>query len=53
MAQNKILIDSNCYLRLAQSIHPLLKNEFGKGHRYCLYVIDGFEGEFFKSSRLK
>ncbi len=28
MPQTKILIDSNCYLRLAQSIHPLLQYKF-------------------------
>ena len=27
--QRKILLDSNSYLRLAQTIHPLLHVEFG------------------------
>lgn len=53
MAQNKILIDSNCYFRLAQSIRPLLKTEFGLTKKYCLYIIDGFEGEYLISPRLK
>ena len=50
--QSKILIDSNVYLRLAQSIHPFLSQEFG-AQRYCLYIIDGFEKEYFKSPRLR
>jgi hypothetical protein len=29
MSQNRILVDSNAYFRLAQSIHPLLNVEFG------------------------
>ena len=50
--QNRILIDSNVYFRLAQTVHPLLGREFGS-QRYCLYLIDGFEAEYFKNSRLK
>ncbi len=50
--QNRILIDSNVYFRLAQSVHPLLGNEFGD-NRNCLYIIDGFEYEYFNSARLK
>jgi len=38
MAQSKILIDTNSYLRLAQSIHPLLCESFGS-NEFCLYVI--------------
>ena len=38
MAQSKILIDTNSYLLLAQSIHPLLCVPFGEVD-YCLYVI--------------
>ena len=38
MAQTKILVDSNSYLRLAESIHPLLDNVFGD-EEYCLYII--------------
>ncbi len=52
MTQSKILVDSNTYFRLAQSIKPLLEIVFGC-NRYCLYIIDGFEGEYYKSSRLK
>ena len=38
MAQSKILVDTNTYLRLAQSIDPLLYVPFGTSD-YCLYVI--------------
>lgn len=50
--QFRILIDSNAYFRLAQSIHPLLSQEFGS-KRYCLYIIDGFEQEYFRNPRLR
>jgi predicted nuclease of predicted toxin-antitoxin system len=52
MPQSKILIDSNVYFRLAESIHPLLKVEFGK-ERYCLYVIKELQAEYEKNPRLK
>lgn len=52
MAQNKILVDSNVYFRLAQSIRPLLKVEFGN-KKYCLYVIKELQDEYNKSSRLR
>ena len=38
MAQSKILVDTNTYLRLAQTIRPLLFVPFGES-RNCLYVI--------------
>ena len=38
MAQSKILVDTNSYLRLAQSVKPLLFVPFGD-KEYCLYVI--------------
>lgn len=52
MAQSKILIDTNAYFRLAQSIRPLLKTEFGAAS-YCLYVIKELQDEYNKSSRLR
>jgi len=52
MAQRKILLDSNAYLRLAQTIRPLLSVEFGE-ERYCLYVIRELQQEFDRSSRLQ
>lgn len=36
--QNKILVDTNAYLRLAQTIRPLLFVPFGN-QQYCLYII--------------
>jgi hypothetical protein len=38
MAQSKILVDTNVYLRLAQSVKPLLFVPFGD-KQFCLYVI--------------
>ena len=51
MAQTKILIDSNVYFRLAQSIHPLLQVEFGQ-EKYCLYVIKDLQAEYDRNPRL-
>lgn len=44
MAQSKILVDTNSYLRLAQSVKPLLFVPFGDNH-YCLYVIPELNDE--------
>lgn len=52
MAQTKILIDSNAYFRLAQSIHPLLQVEFGP-ETYCLYVIKDLQAEYDRNPRLR
>jgi hypothetical protein len=52
MGQRKILLDSNAYLRLAQTIRPLLHVEFGD-ERYCLYVIRELQQEFDRSPRLQ
>lgn len=52
MPQNRILLDSNAYFRLAQSIRPLLKQTFGK-EKYCLYVIKELQNEYDKNPRLK
>ena len=38
MAQSKILVDTNAYLRLAKTIHPLLFVPFGE-NQYCLYIL--------------
>jgi predicted nucleic acid-binding protein len=38
MPQSKILVDTNVYLRLAQTIRPLLFVPFGDDE-YCLYII--------------
>jgi hypothetical protein len=51
MPITRILLDSNAYLRLANSFHPLLHEPFGK-ERYALYLIPGFQKEFDKNPRL-
>ena len=50
--QSKILIDTNAYFRLAQSIRPLLKVEFGE-EEYCLYVVKELQLEFDRNPRLR
>jgi len=52
MPQTKILIDTNTYLRLAQSIHPLLGKPFGR-EKYTLYIHKEIEVELKRSSRLQ
>jgi hypothetical protein len=44
MAQSKVLIDTNAYLRLAKTIRPLLFVPFGE-KKYCLYVIPELNDE--------
>lgn len=44
MAQSKILVDTNAYLRLAKTIHPLLFVPFGE-NEYCLYIIPELNAE--------
>ena len=50
--QTKFLLDSNSYLRLACSIHPLLSVEFGQ-KKNCLYVCEQLEFELKWNSRLE
>lgn len=52
MPQSRILVDTNAYFRLAQSIHPLLGEEFGT-KKYCLYCIKELQDEYNRSPRLK
>lgn len=52
MSQNKILIDTNTYFRLAQSIHPLLKANFGNPATQ-LYITKDLENEFKSNPRLR
>lgn len=52
MSQNRILVDTNAYFRLAQSIRPLLGEEFG-AKKYCLYCIKELQDEYNRSPRLK
>lgn len=51
MPQSKILVDTNSYLRLAQTIRPLLFNPFGDGE-YCLYILPELNDEL-DNTRLK
>lgn len=44
MAQSKILVDTNAYLRLAKTIHPLLFVPFSE-NEYCLYIIPELNAE--------
>lgn len=52
MARTRILLDTNAYIRLARSVHPLLDQEFGGSARYCLYVINELMQELKNSPRL-
>jgi hypothetical protein len=52
MPKYRILLDSNAYLRLANSFHPLLSKSFGI-ENYTLYLIHEFQKEFNKNSKLK
>lgn len=52
MDKKRILLDSNAYLRLANSFHPLLGEGFGK-ENYTLHLIPEFQKEFDKNPRLK
>ena len=51
MRLKRILLDSNAYLRLANSFHPLLNEPFGKD-KYALYLIPEFQKEFDRNPRL-
>lgn len=44
MTQSKVLVDTNAYLRLAQTIRPLLFMPFGE-NKYCLYIIPELNDE--------
>jgi len=52
MAQRKILVDTNSYLRLAKDIHPLLFEEFGPD-TCCLYVLKELDDELNANRRLQ
>lgn len=52
MVQSKMLLDSNSYFRLGNSIHPLLFVEFGDP-KYCLYVLSELDAEFNRNQRLQ
>jgi len=52
MAYTKILLDTNTYLRLGNSIRPLLGAPFGK-ENYALFLHKEIQTELNRSSRLK
>tara|TARA_R100000027_G_scaffold67679_2_gene67700 strand:+ start:12789 stop:13373 length:585 start_codon:yes stop_codon:yes gene_type:complete len=52
MAQTKIIVDTNSYLRLAQNIHPLLCQPFGN-EEFTLYMHAELNAEFRSSPRLR
>jgi predicted nucleic acid-binding protein len=52
MAQKRIIVDSNSYFRLAQNLHPLLCQPFGK-EDFTLYIHAELNEEFRRSPRLK
>ena len=52
MPLNRILVDTNAYFRLAQSIRPLLGAPFGK-KKYCLFILKELQTEYDRSPRLK
>lgn len=52
MVPCNIIVDSCSYFRLAQSIRPLLKREFGK-EKHCLGVIEELDKEYAKNPTLK
>jgi hypothetical protein len=44
MPQSKILVDTNAYIRMAKTIHPLLFVPFGDSE-HCLYVLPELNSE--------
>jgi len=52
MAQSKILVDTNIYLRFAQSIHPLLFRPFCPDE-FTLYITHRFQREYDRQPRLR
>lgn len=52
MAQSKILVDTNIYLRFAQSLHPLLFRPFCSDE-FTLYITHRFQKEYDRQPRLR
>ena len=46
MAQSKILVDTNTYLKLAKTIRPLLFAPFGDDEN-CLYILPELNDELY------
>lgn len=53
MSTNKILLDSNAYFRLADNLHLLLSEIFGKKDKYELKILGGTLREYNYQSRLQ
>jgi hypothetical protein len=49
----EVLLDSNAYFRLANSIHPLLLQSFGTSPQYSLFVLAELDDEYASSVRLR
>ncbi len=52
MAYTKILLDTNTYLRLGNSIRPLLNDPFGE-NKYSLFIHKELQLELDRSSRIQ
>ncbi|KYG66455.1 hypothetical protein AZI86_05260 [Bdellovibrio bacteriovorus] len=52
MAEKRVLVDTNSYVRLARDIHPLLGQSFTVDE-WTLYIIEEFESEYSKQPRLQ
>jgi hypothetical protein len=51
-ASQDVLLDSNAYFRLGNSIRPLLQTVFGSSPQYTLYVLAELDDEYASSTRL-
>lgn len=51
MPESRILLDTNAYFRLAQSVRPLLNAPFGK-KKHVLYVLKEMQQEYERNPRL-
>jgi hypothetical protein len=52
-ASQDVLLDSNAYFRLANSIRPLLAQSFGSSPQYSLFVLAELDDEYATSVRLQ
>jgi hypothetical protein len=48
-----VLLDSNAYFRLGNSIRPLLQQAFGSSPQYSLFVLAELDDEYATSPRLR
>lgn len=53
LPENKILLDSNTYFRLADNLYPLLSRKFGKNPVYKLCILSGTLGEYYYQKKLQ